>query len=129
MTIAHKPIYEVHGKCMFVMTIDDNMGGHGQVILYMRHDLIRLMGLMVESKARRNGLGTALMHQALQWCDEQGLPVYIEVDAFEYPNQLGVGPDDNQLREFYCRFGFMGVFGHPFALYRLPVKPVDLSSN
>jgi len=72
----------------------------------------RFYSLYVSPNKRNQGEASQLMSEAIALFGEK--PIYIEVDSFDD------GLTDEQLREFYAKFGFVSIAKslHPFAMYR-----------
>ncbi|MGL4173984.1 MAG: GNAT family N-acetyltransferase [Actinomycetota bacterium] len=84
---------------------------------YFDGPLAQLEELYVRPQLRDQGIGTALLAQALQWCRERGAgEMHINVDE-----------DDTDTRRFYERQGFVNTL--PGSDYRMLFYQQELSGT
>lgn len=59
------------------------------------------------ARSPRQGHGTQLMRQIVDWADREGIMLWLEVQRFHYPGKRGMSNDE--LVAFYMGFGFRVV--------------------
>lgn len=106
----------------------------GVLTLTVRPNEIRLCSLFVVPEHRKKKIATNLLAAVLEafipQMGEAHKPVYLEADSFEMvEDAIGSRINDDQLRKFYLRFGFISVLGHPFAMVRNPVDKLNSIRN
>lgn len=116
LKINGKLMWEVRAFCP-----DDKRITFGQCMVMNGPTHSRLMTLFVYPEVRGESIGSQLVDFACENVVPEINPVYVEADSFEMrrkdmtePRQL----NDEQLREFYQRHGFVPIPGHPFSLVR-----------
>src|SRR5678816_4756553 len=81
----------------------------------MRHGVREIMS--VASENARKGHATALMHEVCAEADRLGFVLMLQVKPF------ADGMDDEMLRAWYARFGFIKIQDEPVVLMARQPKP------
>lgn len=71
---------------------------------------------------RRKGAGTSLMNQICLHADNLRVPLYLEVSSYEEES----GMDNDQLTEWYGKFGFREIMTRVMRRKPAPLPPVPL---